>query len=106
MRKRRRSSIDSYQDSDDESSEHSSEHSSGSEHSSESGSGTLSLSGDINIAHRAIRKAIKAQTSEADSSKATLKMRNNHSYHSNAIVESDHIKLTKLKKEIYEEKNI
>jgi len=98
--------LGSYQDSDEESSKRSSEYSSGSDHESESSSGSLSLSGDINIAHRAIRKAIKAQSAERDSSKSTMKVMNNQSYQSNAVVQSDHIKLTKLKKEIYQERNL
>ncbi|CAI2382006.1 unnamed protein product [Moneuplotes crassus] len=81
----------SYQDSEDESSKEVSD--------------SQSLSKDVSLTRRAIRGAINAQSSEDESSRSTLRPLNRDDYKSSLVQPLSHLKLVKIKKEIYEKKN-
>lgn len=72
----------------------------------EESSKTDTIEGNSEIAKRAIQGAIDAQSSQDSSSRDTIKPSKNANYSSTLILPNDHIKLTKLKKELYQQKNI
>lgn len=63
-----------------------------------------SMAGQDHVVKKAIRDAIDVQSSDESSSRETTKQRHPN-YNSSFVMPSNHVKLTKLKREINRQKN-